>query len=200
MKFFNKIGLLVMIIISLQACKKLALQKSFDFDENDHPVVQPSFNMTIWEFITTHEEFSLMEEAIKLTAMENTYSGGDTNKTVLLLRNEAMQEFLGKYNFQTIKDVPVTRLQKFLRYHVITKRFTQTDLPVQKFVLFQTLVPGDNGQIYIWKWREYWEIRINTGAPGMPGTAKSASVYLHNYEFTNGVGHQMKKYVQWGPY
>lgn len=200
MKLFNKIGLIVIMIISLQACKKLALQKSFDFDENDHPVVQPPFNMTIWDFITIHDEFSLMEEAVKLAAMEETYSSGDSNKTVLLLRNEAMQEFLTKYNFATVSDVPVTRLQSFLKYHVITTRFTQIDLPVQQFVVFQTLIPGDNGRINIWKWREYWEIRINTGGPDLPATAKSANVYLHNYEFTNGVGHQMKQFVQWVPY
>jgi hypothetical protein len=107
---------------------------------------------------------------------------------------------LKDYGYTTIDEVPVEQLQHLLRYHVITARFTQIDLPVQQFVFFQTLVPGQDGQIDVWKWREYWEIRINTGGPDQPPSAKSANVYLHNYEFTNGVGHQLKTYVQWTAY
>ena len=200
MRCCYKAGVIALKIMSLKACKKMQLQKSFDFDENDHPPVHQPFDVTIWEFVSTHEEFTMLSEAIQKAGLEDVYSGGENDKTVLLLRNEALSAFLADYGYATISDVPVDVLQRLLQYHVITTRFTQIDLPVQEFVTMQTLIDGDDGRINIWKWREYWEIRVNTGGPDQPGTTKAANVYLHNYEFTNGVGHQMKKYVQWIPF
>ncbi len=181
-------------------CEKLPLQKSFDFDENDHPIVKPKFNMTIYQFMTTHAEFTSMVEAVKRAGMESTFSGGGDDKTVLLLRNEAMTEFLKNHKYSTVADVPVMTLQNLLKYHIIKARITQNDLTVQDFTTFQTNIDGLNGRINLYKWREYWEIQINTGGPDLPSTAKKASVYLHNYEFTNGVGHHMKQYVRWAPF
>jgi hypothetical protein len=200
MRILFSVIMMTTLVLSLGACKKLQLQKSFDFDENDHPPVHQPFAMTIWDFMTSHEEFGLMVAAAQKAQLQDIYSGGQDDKTVLLLRNEAMTAFLKDYGYTTIDEVPVEQLQHLLRYHVITARFTQIDLPVQQFVFFQTLVPGQDGQIDVWKWREYWEIRINTGGPDQPPSAKSANVYLHNYEFTNGVGHQLKTYVQWTAY
>lgn len=199
MKNFIKSSLIILLAILFQACETLPLQRSFDFDENDHPVEHSPFDMTIFQFISDHSEFSMMLEAINKAGMVDIFNGGADDKTVLLLRNEAMQEFLKKYKHPNIADVPVSRLQNLLKYHVITTRFTQIDLPVQTFVAFQTLILGENGRIFIWKWREYWEIRVNTQT-GLPSTAKSANVYLHNYEFTNGVGHQLKNYTQMVPF
>lgn len=193
-------ALIILFAVLCQACEKLPLQESFNFDENDHPAIRPPFNTTIFEFMSTHAEFSLMVEAVKRAGLENAYSGGANDKTVLLLRNEAITKFLADYRHATVADVPVVRLQNMLRYHIITKRFTQKDLSVQDFVVFQTLVPGTNGLINIYKWREYWEIQINSGGPDLPSTRRTANVYLHNYEFTNCVGHQMRLYVQRVPF
>jgi len=187
-------------LILSQGCKKLELQKSFEFDENDHPSVAAPFNMSIYEFMASRSEFSMMTTAVQRAAMESVFSGGEDNKTVLLLRNEAMQEFLSREGYATLDDVPVEILQKLLKYHVITTRFTQRDLRVQFFYQFQTLLEGDAGLINIWKFREYWIIRINSGGENLPSTAKSADVYLHNYEFKNGVAHHMTKYVKRAPF
>ncbi len=200
MKLFMKITMVLFFTVLFAACKKMPLQDSFNFDENAHPPIRPPFNMTIFEFMTSQADFSLMVEAIKRIGMESAYSSGSDNKTVLLLRNEAMSKFLKDYSYSSIANVPANKLENLLKYHVITTRFTQNDLPVQKFVVFQTLITGSNGRINIYKYREYWQIQINNGGPDLPGTQKTANVYLHNYEFTNGVGHQMQQYVQWTPY
>lgn len=192
-----KLALIIIVAFLLQGCEKMSLQKSFDFDENDHPPIRPPFKTTVFEFMTTQADFSLMVEAVKRAGLESIYSGGADDKTVLLLRNDAMNLFLKDYAHANVAAVPVARLQNMLNYHVITTRLTQNDLPVQEYQTYQTLVPGPNGRITIYKWREYWEIRINAGGPDLPSTRKTANVYLHNYEFTNGVGHQLKAYVQW---
>ncbi len=189
--------MIVLFAMLFQACEKLPLQESFDFDENDHPVVRPPFNTTIFEFMTSRPELSSMVEAVRRAGLESMYSGGGNDKTVLLLRNDAMKRFLTDYGHARVADVPVSRLQNLLNYHVITTRFTQNDLPVQEYLTFQTLIPGPNGRITIYKWREYWEIRINAGGPDLPSTRRTANVYLHNYQFTNGVAHQLNAYAQW---
>lgn len=191
---------ILLTVLSLHSCEKLALQKSFHFDANDHPAVIPPFNITIYEFMMQHVEFDSMTAAVKRAGMEDIFKGGEDDKTVLLLRNEAMKKFLNDYGFSKISDVPIMKLQNLLKYHVITTRFTQQDLSVQTFYVFHTLIDGDDGFINIWKFREYWTIRINSGGPDLPKTAKGADVYLHNYEFTNGVVHQMKQYVQRVPF
>ncbi len=200
MKLIAKITLLILLAVAFHGCNKLPLQESFDFDENDHPSVKPRFNMSIYDFMLAHAEFSLMVEAVKRAGMENLFSGGADDKTVLMLRNEAMTEFLTNHRYAKISDVPVATLQNLLNYHVIKARITQNDLTVQDFTVFQTMIDGANGKITLYKWREYWEIQINTGGPDLPSTAKKANVYLHNYEFTNGVGHHMKQYVRRVPF
>lgn len=200
MKGVIKNTVIILIVLLLNSCEKLALQRSFDFDQNDHPTVVPPFNITIYAFMTQHVEFDSMVVAVKRAGMEDIFEGGADDKTVLLLRNEAVMEFLKKQGFTSIDQVPVSKLQNLLKYHVITTRFTQNDLNVQTFYVFHTLVDGDNGLINVWKFRQYWTIEINSGGPNLPSTAKSANVYLHNYEFTNGVGHQMQHYVRRVPF
>ena len=133
--------------------------------------------------------------------MSAVFNGGADDKTVLLLRQDAMQEFLDDMGATVVSDIPVETWENFLNYHVITSRFTQNDLNSQEHVTFQTLVSGDDGRINVWKWRRYMELQINrNGSPNLPGTAKGTAVYLHNYQFTNGVGHQMQRYVRWSPF
>lgn len=190
------------LIAGLLSSCDLELQQSYDFDE-DATIYQPTppFNMTIWEFMNQHDDFDLMVQAVELAGMESVFSGGQNDKTILLLRQDAMQEFLDDQNATSVGDIAVDTWQHFLNYHVITSRFTQNDLNSQEYTTFQTLVPGDDGRIVVWKWRRYMELQINrNGSPDMPSSAKGESVFLHNYEFTNGVGHQMTGYVGWAPY
>src|SRR5690606_36526773 len=140
---------LLIITLSLYSCEKMILQKSFHFDENDHPAVILPFNITIYEFMTQHVEFDSMTVAVKRAGMEDIFKGGGNDKTVLLLRNEAIQKFLKDYGFSKNSDVPIIKLQNLLKYHVITTRFTQKDLKVQTFYVYNTLVDGDDGLINI---------------------------------------------------
>ena len=180
----------------------LDLQEDYDFDESAtiQPPIEP-FNMTMWEFMQEQADFTLMVEAIELAGMQSVYNDGQDDKTVLMLRNQAMQEFLTNQGAANVAAISVEKWQTFLKYHVITERISQNDLNSQEDVQFQTLVDGPNGRINCWMWRRYMEIRINrTGSPDRPSTAKGASVYLHNYQFTNGIGHQMRNFVTWAPY
>ena len=183
----------------LQGCD-LGLQTSYDFDDDDYPKPHEPFDMTLLDFMNQQEEFDSLIVAVDRTGMEETFSGGEDDKTVLLLRNEAMLEFLDDYEYASIDEVPVSTLRKMLNYHVITDRLTQNDINSQQDYVYQTLVEGGSGRINVWKWRRYWEIRINTRGPDLPETAKGETVYLHNYEFTNGIAHQMNGYVQRVPF
>lgn len=189
------------VIMLITSCG-LDLQENYDFDDSAtiHSPAQP-FNMTIWGFMNGQSDFDLMIEAIEQVGLQDVYSGGEDDKTVLLLRNEAMQDFLSDQGVATVAEVDSQVLQNFLNYHVITTRFTNGDLNSQEDVQFQTLVDGPNGRINVWRWRRYMELQINrNGSPDKPGTAKGTSVYLHNYEFTNGVGHQLQTFVRWTPF
>ncbi|SDF19060.1 Fasciclin domain-containing protein [Pricia antarctica] len=201
-KKFISITKLSLVLILLTGCD-LDLQKEYDFDE-DARIYEPSpaFETTIWEFMNQQQsDFGLMVDAIQIAGLENLYTDGGDDKTILMLRNEAMQEFLDDQAAVSLEDIPIETLQKFLRYHIITERFTQNDLNSQEDVQLQTLIEGNNGRINVWKWRRYMELQINrAGSPDLPSSAKGASVYLHNYEFTNGVGHQMQKFVRWSPF
>lgn len=190
------------LLLGMGTSCDLALQKSYDFDESATIYQeQPPFNQTIWEFMNQQADFDLMVEAIDFAGMQDVFDGGQDDKTVLLLRQEAMEAFLSDQNAENVQDVPLDTWMHFLNYHVITTRFTQNDLNSQEYTTLQTLVNGDDGRIVIWKWRRYMELQINrNGSPDRPNTAKGDAVFLHNYEFTNGVGHQMRKYVGWAPY
>lgn len=181
----------------------LALQTSYDFDEDAsiYDPQTPFINETIWDFMTSESDFDLMVEAIQFAGLESVFSGGDSDKTVLLLRQDAMEMFLEDQGAAQVQDIPIEVWEHFLNYHVITSRFTQNDLNSQEYTTFQTLYPGDDGRIVVWKWRRYMEIQINrNGSPDRPSTAIGTEVFLHNYEFSNGVGHQIEEYVGWAPY
>lgn len=189
---------LLSVIMLFTSCG-LDLQENYDFDESAtiYPEYEP-FDMTIWEFMNEQSDFTLMVEAVQLAGMESTFNGGQDDKTVLLLRNEAMQDFLDDQGANTLAEIDPQVLQNFLNYHVITTRFTNGDLNSQEYVTFQTLNEGPDGRIVIWRWRRYMELQINrNGSPDKPSSAKNTSVYLHNYEFTNGVAHQLRTYVRW---
>ncbi len=200
-KITKYISLLSMVML-FTGCD-LELQENYDFDESAtiHLEYEP-FDVTIWEFMNQESaDFSLMIEAVQLAGMESTFSGGQDDKTILLLRNEAMEDFLDNQGVTSVAEIDPQVLQNFLNYHIITRRFTNDELNSQEYVTMQTLNEGPDGRIVIWRWRRYMEIQINrNGSPERPGTAKGTSVYLHNYEFTNGVGHQLRTFVRWAPF
>lgn len=201
MKLFITKMLILSVAIFLQACD-LDLQRSYDFDEDARWEAPDPFEITIYEWMTQNEEFNLMVEAIERADMQNTFNGGEDDKTVLLLRTEAMEEFLDDYGYAAVADVPVETLQSMLNYHVIPTRLKQRDMNISRWHTFQTLIDGDDGLInlYVDGWW-YWEIQINgEGAPDLPPTAKRTIVRFHNFEFTNGVGHQLINYVQRVPF
>ena len=153
--------ILASVMILFSSCD-LDLQENYDFDESAtiYPPIVP-FNMTMWEFMTQQPDFTMMVEAVQLAGMESIYSGGEDNKTVLMLRNQAMQEFLNNQGAASVSAISVAKWEKFLKYHVITTRFEQNDLNSQEDVQFQTLIEGPNGRINIWMWRRYMEIQVN---------------------------------------
>lgn len=202
-KYIKSLGLALMTasLFTLSSCD-LELQENYDFDESATVFPEyPPFEMSLYQFMTEQEDFTLMVEAIDRAGLQDQFSGGADDKTVLMLRQEAMEGFLEDQGVTTVAEVPVETLRNMLNYHIVTTRFTQNDLNSQEDVQFQTRIEGPNGRINIWKWRRYMEIQINrNGSPDLPSTAKGENVYLHNYQFTNGVGHQMRGYVQWAPF
>ena len=181
----------------------LSLQEDFDFDQNArlYDPMSPFTGITMWEFMNDHEEFDSLVAIAAMVGLESLYSGGSEDRTVLMLRNEAIGFFLADQGANAITDVPDEKWEKLLNYHVITERFTQEDIFSQVDTRFQTLIEGEDGQIWVWKWRRYWQFRFNSGStPGLPPNAQNADVYLHNYIFSNGVGHQMRGYAGWTAY
>jgi hypothetical protein len=206
MKLAFKYSFIVLFFITFYACD-LPLQKSFHFDKSAHLPKIPPYKTTIWTYMT-HPEDSTFDQnehldsmviAVKRAELKNIYNKGK-NKTVFLLRNKAMREFLANNGYKSISEVPVYILQNLLKYHVIPDTsIEQIDLPIKEYRQFQTLIKGANGLMNLYEGKEYWQIRINTNGP-LPPTAKKAVVYLHNFEFTNGVAHQLNSYARWVPF
>lgn len=194
-------SILLLSIIPLMIGCDLELQRSFDFDENDRPQSIEPYKYHVYQYLTEQTEFSLLVEAINRADMISVYSQSSNDKTFLMLRNEGMQEFLTQHGHASIDEVPIPRLQKLLNYHIINARVTQSDVNVAEYTIFQTLIPGDDGLISIWKAREYWILHVNSdNAPNKSASNKGTTVYYHNYEFTSGVGHHLRNYVRRIPF
>ncbi|OHX64520.1 fasciclin domain-containing protein [Flammeovirga pacifica] len=161
-------------------------------------------------------QFEYLLETITLTGMEEVYSDPNTNKTFFLLRNGAFRgnrqlisDMTGDAN-TPLDQIEVERLEKVLKYHTVTEALSQTDIPKNDFFFYyQTLVEGEEGVIEIHKRLFNQSMRINTKIDrigsgdtptNMPGTSKGRGVDLHNYIFTNGMGHQINGYVRYAPY
>ncbi|GAA0880255.1 hypothetical protein GCM10009119_32250 [Algoriphagus jejuensis] len=161
-------------------------------------------------------EFKYLLEAIEKTGLEELYLGQDTTKTFLLLRNSAwngnnqlIHNMTGNRNYP-VDSISAERLEHVLKYHIIDEYLSQPAIPKNDFFLYyQTLVPGDTGVIEINKRLFDQSIRINTtiariGSPStpsnMPSTSRGTAVNLHNFIFTNGIGHQLNSYVRYQPF
>lgn len=195
------IGLVLISIVMLISCD-LELQQDFDFDKDAvvHEPQNPFTDINMWDFMNQYDEFDSLVKVATLVSMQSLYSGGDSNRTILMLRNDAIKDFIGDLGGAQISDIPNTTWVKLLNYHAITEAFVQEDIFSQLETRFQTLIDGDDGQIWVYKWRRYWEFQFNLNPPDRPSTAVRGDAFLHNYIFSNGVGHQMNQYVGWTSY
>lgn len=200
-KIFN-LGLAFISIILISSCD-LDLQEDFEFDDDAvvHEPQNPFTDTNMWDFMNANVEFDSLVKVATQVGMESLFSGGDENRTVLMLRNDAIEDFIGDQGGAQISDIPDATWEKLLNYHVITEAFVQEDIFSQENTRFQTLIDGDDGQIWVWKWRRYWELRFNDNPPGgRPSGAVRGDAFLHNYIFANGVAHQMNEYTGWTAY
>ena len=109
------IGSLLITMITFTSCD-LELQESYDFDESASIYdARPPFDQTIWEFMNEQPDFDLMVEAVQFAGMENVFSGGQDDKTILLLRQSAMESFLKDQGATTVSDIPVETWRHFLK-------------------------------------------------------------------------------------
>lgn len=213
-------------LILLASSCDLTLQREWEYVRE--PFGNQPLGITAYEWLTQVNsdpsfnnpdgmpEFEFMLEAIERTGLRELYDDPNAPKTFLLLRNSAfngnnqlIQNMAGNRNFP-LDSISTERLEHALSYHIIEEALGQDDIPKFDFFLYyQTLVPGDTGVVELNKRLFDYSIRINTtiarvGAPAipsnMPPTARGQSVALHNYIFTNGIGHQLNGYVRYQPY
>lgn len=222
MRYIALLGL----VLCFSACD-LELQKGFDFvPEID--ATDPYAEMTAWEFIQTRnnrnddgslngEELDYMIAAIERAGMVEEYNGLGTDRTYLLLNNNAftgngdiIQLVTGSPSVaegETPADVmaraDVDVLKRILQYHIVTTYVAQIPTLFEFDVnyIFQTLIPGEDGVIVMRRDNRY-RIDINRAPAPLPSTATSQweRVRLHNYVFVNGIGHFIADPVRNKPY
>lgn len=229
-----KIWSLTCLGLFLGACD-LELQDRFVF-EPDVDLNDPYAEITAWEFLNSPQankvnangtlatdSFQYMVAAIKAAGMIEEYNGPITDRTYLLLNNNA---FLGGGDVISIVtgsatvpanetpdqtmarvDTPaeMAKLKAVLNYHIIDTYITQND-PLEVIgtnYIFQTLIPGEDGLI-VFARNERLFIRINTAPAPLPSTAtgggNNENVFNHNYVFKNGIGHEIQDPVRNRPY
>lgn len=226
--FINKVkGLFgVGAMLLLLASCDLSLQEEWEYVRE--PFGNQPTGMTAFEWMqminsnSTYNDddgipqFEFMLQAIERAGVQDLYNDPTASRTFFLLRNNAFNgggQFLAHTtgdNDNPIDSVSADRLEHALRYHLLEESLSQNDVPKNDTHLYyQTLVPGDTGVMEINKRLFNQQIRINTsiarvGAPNIPSTMPSSSrgrgVDLHNFIFTNGVGHQLNGYVRYQPF
>ncbi|MFY0606449.1 MAG: fasciclin domain-containing protein [Cyclobacteriaceae bacterium] len=164
-------------------------------------------------------QFSYLLEAIEMTGMQDVFNDPNSQKTFFLLRNGAwngggqlLAHMTGSADYPLDSIDDINRLKAVLNYHILPDDVIDQSgtIPRSDFhFYYQTMIPGDTGIVEINQRLWNAQIRLNQnvdkiGSPdiasSMPGSAKGASVSLHNYRFTNGVGHQMNAYVRYQPF
>ncbi|MDO6820395.1 hypothetical protein [Zobellia sp. 1_MG-2023] len=209
----------------------LPVQERFVF-EPEVDIVDPFAEITAWEFINSGralelddegeligDNFNYLKAAIEAADMVDEYNSANNERTYLLLNNNA---FLGNGDVIDLitgseeieegetpeeimarADLDVLRL--ILKYHIVTTYITQTNvlLETDVSVKFQTLIPGEDGVIYMRR-NALWSIQINQNPVPLPNSAfgggNNETVRNHNYVFNNGIGHSLNDPVRNRPY
>lgn len=169
------------------------------------------------------EAFNYLIEAIKRAGFEDEYNNNNIiDRTYLLLNNNAFtgggdiielvtgSEEVGEdetpAEIMARADVDVLRL--ILQYHIVTTYVDQipTLFEYDEWYLFQTLISGEDGIIGLLRDNRY-RISINgTRNDRVPSPLPSSAfsqfeeVRLHNYVFSNGIGHVIADPVRNAPY
>lgn len=223
MKYIALIGL----VFCFMSCD-LELQEGFDFVP-DVDLTDPYDNMTALEFIQERanvftedggisgEEMHYMAAAIEAAGMQEEYNGTNSDRTYLLLNNNAftgggdvIQLVTGSSTVgenETPADVMARAdldvLRTILRYHIVTTYVDQVPTLFEYGInyVFQTLIPGDAGVI-VMRRDDRYRIDINRAPAPLPSTATSQweRVRNHNYVFNNGIGHIINDPVRNQPY
>lgn len=165
------------------------------------------------------EQFNYMAAAIEAAGYIDRYNAGNGDVTFLLLNNNAFTGGGDVINLitgsatvaagETPADVMaranVDVLRQILDYHTVPTYITQTD-PLSEIGLnyiFQTLIPGDDG-IIVMRRDQTLRVDINTSPAPLPSTATGGGnnerVRVHNYVFSNGIGHVLNDPVRNRPY
>lgn len=197
----------------------IGLQDTFEFvPEVD--LTDPYGNMTAWGFISSDvvngnlnddgnmdgEHFDYMSAAIEAAGMIDEYNSTSSDRTYLLLNNNAFtgggdiiqlitnssSVAEGETPAQVMARADMDVLRTILRYHIVTTYITQTD-PLKTFNLnyiFQTLIDGDDGRI-VMRRDDRYRIDINRSPAPLPSSSTSQyeRVRNYNYVFNNGIGH-----------
>lgn len=217
--------LLLAVLLGAVSCD-LALQEEWQYVRD--PFGNKELGMTAYDWMVsinedstyndadTVPEFEYMLEAIERAGLKDIYASPSVSHTFFLLRNSAfngsgqlLQHTTGRAD-NPLDSLSPERIEHVLRYHILEVKLSQEDIPKNDFHLFyQTLVPGDTGIMEINKRLFNQQMRINAdvarvGAPSIPSTMPSGSrgrgVDLHNFRFTNGIGHQLRGYVRYQPF
>ena len=138
----------VLSLLSVAGCKKLPLQKSYDYEGQ---AIDPHVNMTTWKYMESRPDvFSLMSEAIEYAGMKSVYEQTEQKYTYLLINNVGMTAFITKYGFSSIKNIDAEKVKKLLQYHVIEGDYHAYDkkLPTEP-IYVKTLLAGEDGLLTI---------------------------------------------------
>lgn len=207
-----KLGITVLAIVTIlfSSCE-LTLQQKVPFNP-ETPVLATFKNQTAWEWIKTHpgDDFTLMEQAINVTGLQNLYSQVDSQRTYLLLKNISftqsngvLQVITGSRNgdLSKLSLANTQRLKNILMYHIINQYVDQGPdnlKVVYKDYFFQTLLPGLNGRVSINR-NDSFNMVFNASSI-LPATKKGTIGAFHNYVLKNGVAHLLTTYIRVTPF
>ncbi|AWW32855.1 hypothetical protein DN752_23440 [Echinicola strongylocentroti] len=229
MKIFIKKSINIIVVGAMMlfaASCDLALQEKWEYVPE--PFGNRPTGMTAYDWMlmingdTTYNDddglpqFQFMLDAIERAGVFELYNNPDAQQTYFLLRNSAFNgggQLIANMTGDSenpLDSISPDRLAHALKYHIIDETMSQTDIPKNDFHLYyQSLIPGDTGVVEINKRLFNQEIRINasiarvgggTTPTTMPSSSKGATVVLHNFIFTNGIGHQLNGYVRYQPF
>ncbi|NJN33077.1 MAG: hypothetical protein HC817_01320 [Saprospiraceae bacterium] len=212
------LSLLTFIALTFLASCDLAIQKPYEF-EPELPTLTTFKDQTAWDWIQkektadtakvlNNEKFDLLVQSIKSTGLQEEFSKAGDKRTFLLLNNAA---FLGTgkilallitrttgtvLTIDTLSAANKVRLGNILKYHIIPDAYVdQRDaLPVLGVPYdFKTLGTAPNDALSIQRADRYG-LTLNTSG-NLPATKRTITVYRHNYQFGNGIGHILNNYA-----